>query len=155
MKESVQTKSQYGDGSDNIVAAYNIVLNAAEYTTSGNFEEAFQIACRVFDEVRRADNLQPDHVTYGSFMGVVAKLMPKSDTKATMVDVVFKRCCADGQLAPVVMKKLKEAATADQYKELLGGVSTDTLPARWTRNIKGAVHQPKRPPAPTSTEYYY
>jgi pentatricopeptide repeat protein len=83
------------------IYVYNAVLNAAEFTVGNEaeLEVAFQVACETFDEVRSSEGLQPDHVTYGSFMGVISQLMPKSDIRNDMVQLVFRRCCMDGQLA--------------------------------------------------------
>ena len=126
------------DPDQRTVFAYNAVMNAAEFTTKGNIEEAFEVACLMFNEVRSSEILFPDHVTYGSFMGVIAELMPKSDLRNDMIALVFKRCCADGQLAPVVLKKFQDAASRSQYRKLMGGATVDSLPARWTRNVRGA-----------------
>ena len=124
------------------IYVYNAVLNAAEFTVGNEaeLEVAFQVACETFDEVRSSDGLKPDHVTYGSFMGVISQLMPKSDIRNDMVQLVFRRCCADGQLAPVVMKKFKEAADATQFTSLMGkgNITEVNLPKEWTCNVRGS-----------------
>mmetsp|Transcript_31939 Transcript_31939/g.48278 ORF Transcript_31939/g.48278 Transcript_31939/m.48278 type:complete len:1368 (-) Transcript_31939:316-4419(-) len=115
---------------------YNAVLNAAEFTFGKEIylEEAFAVACEVFDEIR--STMKPDHVTYGTFMGIIAQLMPKSGIRNDMIQLVFRRCCMDGQLAPLVIKKFKQAATRQQFFDLMGGEPEDDLPNNWTCNIR-------------------
>ncbi|KAI2502815.1 Pentatricopeptide repeat domain [Fragilaria crotonensis] len=124
------------------IYVYNAVLNAAEFTVGNEaeLEVAFQVACETFDEVRSSEGLKPDHVTYGTFMGVISQLMPESDIRNDMVQLVFRRCCADGQLAPVVMKKFKEAADTTQFVSLVGkgNITEANLPKEWTCNVRGA-----------------
>lgn len=123
------------------VVAYNAVLNACEFSLGGDteieqVEQAFKVACETLDELRNSEGLSADHVTYATFMGAISKLLPKSAIRFEMVDVWFRRCCADGQLGPVVLKKLKDAASPLQYSRLLNGVQESELPAQWTRNLK-------------------
>lgn len=133
-------KKDYADGNRDAepnIIAYNAVLNAAEYTRGSNAdrEEAFKVACVVFDELRNSQRVAPDHVTYGTYMGVIDNLMPKSGLRDDMIQLVFRRCCADGMLGPVVMKKFQEAASPTQFLELMGRVSVDSIPPAWTCNV--------------------
>jgi hypothetical protein len=117
---------------------YNAVLNACEYTPSTEIkemEEAFRVACAAFEEMR-ASNVKPNHITYGSFLGVIANHMPKSDVRNNLVELVFRRCCADGQVSTLVMRKLLDASTSFGYSNLLQGHSKNTLPSEWTRNVR-------------------
>jgi pentatricopeptide repeat protein len=139
----MRMKQDYSNGNTDAepsIYAYNAVLNAAEFTVGNevDLEEAFQVACETFDEVRSSETLKPDHVTYGSFMGVISQLMPKSDIRNDMVQLVFRRCCLDGQLASVVMKKFREAADAAQFEGLMGKAKENKLPKEWTYNVRGA-----------------
>ena len=116
---------------------YNAILNACEYSVgdAAEVEDAFRVACDTLDEIRSCDHLSPDDITYGTFLGVIAKLMPKSETTNDLIELVFKRCCADGQLGPVALKKLGDAASVSRYRRLLGGVSAENVPAEWTCNV--------------------
>jgi pentatricopeptide repeat protein len=124
------------------IYVYNAVLNAAEFTVGNEseLEVAFQVACETFDEVRSSETLKPDHVTYGTFMGVISQLMPKSNIRDDMVQLVFRRCCLDGQLSSMVLKKFKEAADTPQYLTLMGKgkYSESNLPKEWICNVRGA-----------------
>jgi len=137
------------------IYAYNAVLNACGYTptmspddsdddddygdTVGNqdeVEQAFRVACQTFDDVRRAKGLYPSHVTYGLFLGVCSHLMPKSDVRNDLVEKVFRRCCIDGQVGDLVLRRLKQAASPDLYERLLQGETEDDLPSKWTRSVR-------------------
>jgi len=118
------------------IYTYNAVLNAAEFTFGDkeNRKEAFKIACETFHEIQ--STMKPDHISYASFMGVIAQLMPDGDIRNDMVRLLFRRCCVDGQLAPVMMKKFREATSTQQYHNLMGSFSEEKLPEDWTRNAK-------------------
>ena len=132
-------KDDYSSGNKDArpsVVTYNAVLNACEFSVgeTSDKEQAFRVACETLEEVRKCDYLAPDDITYGTFLGVIAKLMPKSETRNDFVELVFKRCCADGQLGPVTLKKLRDAVSVSRCKILLGG-SGENLPAKWTCNV--------------------
>jgi len=116
---------------------YNAVLNACAYTNSTDLkekEEAFTVACLVFDDVRKSS--KPNHVTYGTFLDVIIKLMPKSDARNDIAELVFKRCCKDGQVSQLVLRKLKAAVPLSLYRQMLGGDAEDQLPRKWTANVR-------------------
>jgi pentatricopeptide repeat protein len=133
-------KDDYARGNEEArpsVVTYNALLNACEFShgDESDMEHAFEVACETLDEVRSSDYLTPDDITYGTFLGVISKLMPNSDTRNELVELVFKRCCVDGQLGPVVLKKLKDAASVSRYKKLLGDAKEESLPFKWTCNV--------------------
>ena len=133
-------KDDYARGNEGArpsIVTYNALLNACEFTRGDepDMEHAFAVACETLDEVRSSDYLAPDDITYGTFLGVISKLMPKSDTRNQLVELVFKRCCIDGQVGPVVLKKLKDAASVSLCKKLLGDVKEENLPPKWTCNV--------------------
>ena len=119
------------------IVAYNALMNACEFTFGDihDVEQAFKVACLAFDEMRSAPDLKMDHVTYGSFLGVINELMPKSDIRNEMVQLVFKRCCSDGQLGSLTLKKLKETAGPALYRDCLNGIREDNFPASWSCNV--------------------
>ncbi|CAB9517792.1 Pentatricopeptide repeat-containing protein [Seminavis robusta] len=124
------------------VVTYNAVLNACEYTNSTDVkeqEEAFAVGCVTFDEVRQ--EFRPTHTTYGSFLGVVSKLMPKSDARNEIAELVFKRCCKDGQVSAYVLRKLKATVSLSQYRQMLRGKSEERLPRSWTANVMERRHE--------------
>ena len=149
------------------VYSYNAVLNACAYTYGDEYEkdETFRIACNVFDELRSTNKtkqksydekdtlVRPNHVTYGTFLHICARLMPEGEdmSRRTIVEAIFRKCCQDGQVGSYALNQLWEAAPRDLYWALLeeGGVSSrkrswgedetisvSDLPAKWTRNVK-------------------
>jgi pentatricopeptide repeat protein len=120
------------------VVTYNAVLNAAEHTDTSDkvaTEEALKVACLTFDEIR-SSTVRPNHVTYGTFLGVLANLMP-IDSRHEIVSLVFRRCCLEGQVSRFVLKKLRGAAvTEDILKQLLQGHSESQLPTAWTCHVR-------------------
>jgi pentatricopeptide repeat protein len=119
------------------VVTFNALLNACEYTNSTDLkekEEAFTVACLTFDEVRQ--ELKPTHTTYGTFLGLVSKLMPKSDARSDIAELVFRRCCKDGQVSQYVLRKLKATVSLSLYRQMLRGRTEDNLPRSWTANVK-------------------
>lgn len=156
------------------VFSYNAVLNACAYTYGDDQEkdETFRTACHVFDELRNLKNMdennedsgpegnyfRANHVTYGTFLQVCARLMPKGESmsRRTIVEAIFRKCCQDGQVGAYALDQLWEAAPRDLYWALLeeGGVGDKVrrrtwgdeemvtvadLPAKWTRNVKERV----------------
>ena len=118
--------------------SYNAVLNTCEFTLTADIKEAeetFRVACATFDEMR-SRKVKLSHVTYGSFLGVIANHMPKSDVRTDLVELVFKRCVQEGKVSPLVLKKLKRATVSSSlYEDLLEGYSADDLPTDWTCNV--------------------
>ena len=121
------------------VICYNAVLNACEHTDPTDpvsAEEALKVACVTFDEIRAAPTLEPNHVTYGTFLGVLANLMPAS-SRQEIVELVFRRCCMEGLVSGLVLRKLANAVTNDDvFHELLKGHSSTRLPRSWTARVK-------------------
>lgn len=152
------------------IIAYNSVLNACEYTDPSNpvvAEEALKVAFLTFDEIRSASprrrgqelqNIKPDnddqaggygvavsktqanHVTYAAFLGVLANLM-SLEARQELVQLAVRRCQMEGQVSPLVLRKLWDAVEEDEtrFSELLRG-HTDfaSLPASWTANVRYA-----------------
>ena len=122
------------------IVSYNAVLNACEHTDGSDLhvrEEALKVACLAFDEIRNsASSIRPNHVTYGTFLGVLTNLMA-ADMRQHIVSLVFKRCCLDGQVSYLVLKKLKAAVeTRKEYNDLLMGHNENRLPDSWTCNVQ-------------------
>ena len=73
-------------------------------------------------------------------MGVLANLMPSWKAREEIVELVFKRCSMEGQVSPLVLKKLKLATAGSQqatYMKLTKGLAETPakLPSEWTRNV--------------------
>ena len=143
-----------------LVYTYNAVLNACAYTYGDELAKttAFQIACTTFNEIRNKKqyNIIPNHVTYGTFLSVCAKLLSQQEKseKFPLIEAVFRKCCKEGQVGSLVLYSLKEATTPKLFKtllleskdvskdlvEVLGGksryVNVEDLPNKWTCKVK-------------------
>ena len=110
------------------VYSYNGVLNAAAFTTGDerDQEEAFRVACLTFDELRMSEYLKPTHVSYGTFLKAVRKLMPDSEIREKLVSSVFRRCCKEGLVGDMVLKEMKALSSPDFYQSVLKGVGYGT-----------------------------
>eukprot|EP00527_Entomoneis_sp_CCMP2396_P002081 CAMPEP_0198142974 /NCGR_PEP_ID=MMETSP1443-20131203/5616_1 /TAXON_ID=186043 /ORGANISM="Entomoneis sp., Strain CCMP2396" /LENGTH=628 /DNA_ID=CAMNT_0043806109 /DNA_START=185 /DNA_END=2071 /DNA_ORIENTATION=- len=132
MKDSKSPEAQ-----PNIVS-YNCVLNAAEHSdpTGGVVtEEALKVACLTFDEIRTSP-VKANHVTYGTFLGVLGKLMPAS-SRQEIVGLVFRRASQEGQVSPLVLRKLQQATDSrEQYLSILGNYEEASIPASWNLNVR-------------------
>jgi len=108
------------------VYSYNGVLNAAAFTSGDerDQEEAFRVACLTFDELRMSEYLQPSHVSYGTFLKAVRKLMPDSEIREKLVTSVFRRCCKEGLVGDMVLREMKALSSPDFYQSLLEGYGT-------------------------------
>jgi pentatricopeptide repeat protein len=108
------------------VYSYNGVLNAAAFTSGDerDQEEAFRVACLTFDELRMSEYLQPSHVSYGTFLKAIRKLMPDSEIREKLVTSVFRRCCKEGLVGDMVLREMKALSSPDFYQSLLEGYGT-------------------------------
>jgi len=134
-------ESEYRKGNDSArptVYSYNAVLNAAAFTNGDEKEQeqAFKVACLTFDELRNSDYLRPSHVSYGTFLKAIEKLMPESDVRNDLVKGLFRRCCRDGQVGDLVLRSMKSLTTPDLYQSLLEGVADYGLPKSWSANVR-------------------
>lgn len=123
------------------VISYNAVLNAAAFCgrDGKEQEEAFKVACLTFDELRMSDYLQPSHVSYGTFLKAIKKLMPKKRYQArdNLVKSLFRKCCRDGLVSTFVLKEMSTLSQPGLYQSLLGGVTNEygNLPKSWSARV--------------------
>lgn len=140
-----EMKRLYKDGNKQLqpnVVAYNAVMNACAFT-SGDVPEqnrAMEIAHTILKELEQSPDGFPDQVTYGTFLKVCANQMPDCSTRQQIVEVLFKKCCRDGQVGSLVLSQLKTMASDELYQRLVGrrideNVQMDDLPKEWWCNV--------------------
>ena len=131
-------KTSSNPGARPNILSYNAVLNAAEHSdpTGGAVtEEALKVACQTFEEIQTS-SVAANHVTYGSFLGVLAKLMPSS-SRQEIVGLVFRRACKEGQVSPLVVRKLNQALeSSSQVLALMEGYDEESIPEVWRVNVR-------------------
>ena len=107
----------------------------------GSFEEkgkAFNVALATFQLlVSRSDEFgTPNHVTYGTMLKACSRLLPYgSPIRQKWTRRLFEDCKREGQVGDMVLSRLREAATPDEYKEMMEGHSKRHPPAQWRRNV--------------------
>lgn len=120
------------------VVVYTAVLNACCKPSRGcNRDLTFSVARLVLEELQYSDYGDPNFLTYASFLRVCAEcLRSNDDDKDAVVRPVFEQCCQAGQVGPIVLEKLKDAASPSLYEELLRGRTWEEIPQSWTRSVK-------------------
>mmetsp|Transcript_27375 Transcript_27375/g.31243 ORF Transcript_27375/g.31243 Transcript_27375/m.31243 type:complete len:611 (-) Transcript_27375:1030-2862(-) len=124
------------------VVAYNAVLNACAFT-NGDVREsnrAVEIAHFVLRDLEQSSFGVPDQITYGTFLKVCTHQMADCDARDKVVEVVFKKCCKDGQVGNMVVQELKLVTKSNHYARLTGRaqleeINTKELPKDWWCNV--------------------
>ena len=86
--------------------------------------------------------IDSDHTTYGTILRACSTLLPPGDKRREeLVESVFRKAKAEGQVGRLVLKQMKFAASARQYQEMLGRdksshIRTKELPVHWTCNVR-------------------
>lgn len=123
------------------VYSYTSVISACAQTIGPKQIRfrSYQIARKAFDSLYNEQNdyVKPSHVTYGTMLKACANLLPKRDEfRMNQVRDIFSKCVQDGQVGDMVVSRLRQAACADYYHELLEGHHKANLPKDWTRNVR-------------------
>jgi hypothetical protein len=111
---------------------------ASESGDKTNKAKAFNVALSTFQQLlqNQDDYGSPNHVSYGTMLKCVSQLLPPSSAeRKRWTSKLFKECAAKGLVGGMVLSRLREAATPEQYKELMQGNTKSSLPPRWTRNV--------------------
>lgn len=125
------------------VVAVNAVMNACAYTSVDILAEqsrAVEIAHKIMTDFEKSTYGKPDQVTYGTFLKVCANQMPNSHSREQIVEILFKKCCKDGQVGNLVIQQLKALASEELYHKLIGRSSheeltIEDLPEEWWCNV--------------------
>mmetsp|Transcript_12162 Transcript_12162/g.20582 ORF Transcript_12162/g.20582 Transcript_12162/m.20582 type:complete len:119 (+) Transcript_12162:2-358(+) len=93
---------------------------------------------------------RPDSVTYGTMLRACSNLLPRSDSRRhVLVERIFDRARAEGQVSQMVLTQLRFAASPDLYKRLTGrDVQTqlrfNQAPYAWKANVVESSQQRRR-----------
>lgn len=124
------------------IVAYNAVLNACAFTSGETREnnKAVEIAHSVLQHIESEKYSNPDQVTYGTFLKVIANQMPDCDSRTKVVAAVFRKCCKEGQVGNLVIQQLKAMAGDELFRLLVGrGIEEEfkieDLPHEWRCNV--------------------
>lgn len=135
----------YEEGNINLrpnVVAVNAVMNACAYTGGDVHDQsrAMDIAHKRLSELEKSSYGKPDQVTYGTFLKVCANQMSDCDNRQQVIEIIFKKCCRDGQVGNLVIQQLKTMGPPELYERLVGrhveeDVNMSELPHEWTCNV--------------------
>lgn len=124
------------------VIAVNAVMNACAYTNGDirHRNRAVELAHKILKDLEQSPYGSPDQVTYGTFLKVCAQQMPDSHTRQQIVEVLFKKCCRDGQVGNLVLQQFQSMASPDLFQDVLGrsihdDVRIEDLPENWRCNV--------------------
>ena len=139
-----QMKKLYKAGNQSLrpnVVAYNALMNACAFT-NGDIQEcnrAVEIAHSVLKELEQSATMNPDQVTYGSFLKVLANQMPDCDSRTKAAEVIFKKCSKAGQVGNFVLQQLSVMVSAEMFTQITGqspeAMDTASLPQEWRCNV--------------------
>lgn len=99
-----------------------------------------EIANMMLKELQESPYGKPDQVTYGSFMKACQYQMVESESRYQVINVIFKKCCRDGQVGHLILSQLKYVVSESQFLELVGKPVEDDfklhdLPVEWWCNV--------------------
>ena len=138
---------------------YNSVLNACatscptavkkcleEQGMSSSLPTLPAMVRTIYDQLLTVETRQePDHFTFGTVLKAVANLFWGEPDQVELGKQVFLEACQRGQVSFGVLSQLRQAVSADVYRELLPeeAISPDRseplmnhIPKEWTRNVK-------------------
>jgi len=125
----------------NVIAA-NAVMNACAYTVGDirHQNRAVELAHKILKDLEQSPFGNPDQVTYGTFLKVCAQQMPDSHTRQQIVEVLFRKCCRDGQVGNLVLHQFQSMASPELFQDLVGRsiheyVRMEDLPKEWWCNV--------------------
>lgn len=122
------------------VFGYTSVISSCAMEPGDRAEraKAFNVALSTFHELdQNADEAgAANHVTYGTMLKACARLLPKgTPLREQWTRKVFANAVENGQVGDMVLSRLREALSQQEFKEIMQGHSRSTLPAAWTRNV--------------------
>jgi len=131
--------AQYDDGLERCkpdVYSFTSVLGSCASLSGSKNErrQAFEVAKATFDDMLRS-GVKPNHVSYGIMIKACARLIPMGKERQKYTSAYFKDACRDGCVGAMVLDRLKEASSTNQYNALLKVESENSLPADWTANV--------------------
>ena len=123
---------------------FNAVFNAAAFSALGTPEEeqrmALKTAVETFSLMKRL-SVNPDMISYGNMLKVVANLVPKGKTRTEMALQLFQACCNDGLVGELVWSEARRALPAKTLTELLptrkpiSAIKIQDLPNSWKKSL--------------------
>lgn len=111
---------------------------AAQTGSQDERRKAFNVALATYQQLlsKAGDFDEPNHVTYGTMLKACAKLLPKNcSERKRWTQQIFQKCVSKGLVGDMVLSKLREASTGEQYKSLMRGHTPRNIPKEWSQNV--------------------
>jgi pentatricopeptide repeat protein len=130
-------------GIEPTVFTYNAVLHAcAACSDLESVEErtqAFEVALKTFNELRKIPKEHCDHVTFGNLMRC-APLMQDETKQIALLTATFRQCCQEGWVNSYIVRDLQNSAPESLWRDLLltpsGIVDMDDFPMEWSKSLQ-------------------
>lgn len=122
------------------VVSFTSVISSCA-TDQGNVAQrvkSFNVALSTYQQLLHNPNDYGaiNHVTLGTMLRCVALLLPLGNPdRKRWTRKLFKEAVSRGLVGDMVVSKLREATTKEEYKSLMKGYTRSTLPSSWTRNV--------------------
>jgi hypothetical protein len=111
---------------------------ASETGDFGERQKAFNVALSTFQQLlaKSSDYGEPNHVTYGTMLKACARLLPQGcPERSRWTEKIFEDCIARGLVGDMVLSKLREATTNEEFKKLMQGYTKRTIPKTWSHSV--------------------
>jgi hypothetical protein len=141
---------------DRTVEIFNEFVKLCGSYRSQSNKEGLQVLGEALDSIRvmrslgeRTDSqvstrpqLMPNSTTYSSLLSAVSNLLTLGVERRISVENIFKMCCNDGMVDQNVLMCLREAASDEQFANLVDAHSetvegSKVVPEAWTQNALG------------------
>jgi hypothetical protein len=122
------------------VFGFTSVISSCASEAGGNAErqKAFNVAVSTFQQLqsRSSEYGEPNHVTYGTMLKACARLLPQGcSERSRWTEKIFEDCVSRGLVGDMVLSKLREATTNEEFKTLMQGYTKRTIPKSWSHSV--------------------
>jgi len=120
-----------------VIGFTSVMASCASEPKKAEKEKAFMVALSTFLTLEKNPSFgAPNHVTYGTMLKACARLLPPNSPERTKwTKHYFKKAKNAGMVGSMVLGRLRESCTPQEYKQLMSGNRKDALPEEWTRNV--------------------
>lgn len=130
---------------------FNYVINCAANCIGSTDDkcEAFKIAAKTYNEVRKSKFVEPDSFTYAFWFKCCNNLLPQGETRTKGVTLAFQQCTRSGLVAPETLKRFLAGTPQKLVTSLLDipdnthpavyrKYTLEDIPPGWSRNVRRA-----------------
>lgn len=145
VKDNLASLSSQHKKKGRIVDIFNAFVNVCGSHRPRSEGEGLQVLREALDAIkvmRTLDELAPNTLTYVALLDACAKLLPLGNERRAAIATIFQLCCDDGMVDENCLAHLREAASSDQYADLVTRTTqivegTKVVPEAWTRKALG------------------